>query len=87
MSYSNENMTDICEKNEEICWTVAEFAKQMKIGMNHAYQLVNSNGFPLVRLSERILRIPVADVKVWLSEQSKSGNILIQYMQSTKKTS
>ena len=37
--------------------TVKEFAKEYGIGTNKAYEMVNSKGFPLVKLGRKILVI------------------------------
>lgn len=35
--------------------TVKEFAKEYGIGSNKAYEMVNSKGFPVIRLGKKIL--------------------------------
>ena len=35
--------------------TVKEFAKEYGIGSNKAYDMVNSKGFPVIRLGKKIL--------------------------------
>lgn len=37
--------------------TVREFAKEYGIGTNKAYEMVNSKGFPVVKLGRKILVI------------------------------
>ena len=37
--------------------TVKEFAKEYGIGTNKAYEMVNSKGFPIVKLGRKILII------------------------------
>ena len=37
--------------------TVKEFATEYNIGTNKAYEMVNSKGFPIVRLGRKILVI------------------------------
>lgn len=37
--------------------TVKEFAKEYGIGTNKAYEMVNSKGFPVVKLGRKILVI------------------------------
>ena len=43
-------------KNKKLI-TVKEFAKEYGIGTNNAYEMVNSKGFPVVKLGRKILVI------------------------------
>lgn len=43
-------------KNKKLI-TVKEFAKEYGIGTNKAYEMVNSKGFPVVKLGRKILVI------------------------------
>lgn len=43
-------------KNKKLI-TVKEFATEYNIGTNKAYEMVNSKGFPVVRLGRKILVI------------------------------
>lgn len=43
--------------NNKKLMTVKEFAMEYGIGTNKAYEMVNSKGFPVVRLGKKILVI------------------------------
>jgi excisionase family DNA binding protein len=43
-------------KNKKLI-TVKEFAKEYGIGTNKAYEMVNSKGFPVVKLGRKLLVI------------------------------
>lgn len=58
------------ETTPKLCLTVKELAAELGIGMNNAYQLVNSAGFPVVRFGERKIRIPRAALEAWLLRQA-----------------
>lgn len=44
---------------------VRELAKYLGIGMNSAYQLVNSNGFPALKIGKRIV-VPIEKLEQWV---------------------
>lgn len=50
---------------EKTTWSVKELAKEMGISLPKAYELVNSDGFPTIRIGTRIL-IPVDAFREWL---------------------
>lgn len=54
---------------EKATFGVDELATTMGISRPKAYALVNSEGFPIIRVGRRI-RIPVAAFEHWLDEQS-----------------
>jgi excisionase family DNA binding protein len=54
------------EITEKMCLTVPEMAKELSIGINNAYKLVNSEGFPVIRFGERCIRIPKNALEDWL---------------------
>lgn len=53
------------ERKKEIFMTPQEFAKDYKIGINKAYQLVNYNGFPVIKNGNRYLIIR-SQVEQWI---------------------
>lgn len=55
----------------KLCLTVKEMAEKIGIGINAAYQLANSEGFPVIRFSKRKIRIPVEGLELWLLKQTK----------------
>ena len=61
MSYSIEKKT----------MTVKEFAVEYGVGVNNAYEMVNSVGFPMIRCGRKIIIIK-SKVDEWL--ESKIGN-------------
>lgn len=47
---------------------IRDMANYLHIGINKAYELVKSTGFPAVKLSERKYVIPVAKLDEWLND-------------------
>lgn len=45
---------------------VKELAKYLGIGLNSAYQLVNSKGFPALKIGKRIV-VPIEKLEQWVS--------------------
>lgn len=58
---------------DKLCLTVKEMSKVLGVGINDAYQLVKSKGFPVVRFGERKLRIPVAELEKWLQKKTEEN--------------
>ncbi len=58
---------------EKLTFSVDEMAAAVGISRPKAYELVNSEGFPVIRVGRRI-RIPVAALENWLLEQSQAQN-------------
>ena len=56
--------------NQKMCMTVREMAEELGIGLNTAYALVNSVGFPMIRFGDRKIRIPRASLEKWLDKQT-----------------
>ena len=57
------------EVENRLCYTVQEMAQVLGIGKNKAYELVNRQDFPSVRLDGRII-IPVEALNRWLNERA-----------------
>lgn len=58
---------------EKLTFSVDEMAAAIGISRPKAYELVNSEGFPVVRVGRRI-RIPISALENWLLEQSQAQN-------------
>lgn len=56
---------------EKLTFSVDEMAAAVGVSRPKAYELANSEGFPIVRVGRRI-RIPVAALENWLLEQAQS---------------
>jgi len=54
---------------EKYTMSVDEMASAIGISRPKAYELANSDGFPVIRIGRRI-RIPVAGLEQWIAEQS-----------------
>lgn len=54
---------------ERVTLTVAEMAQYIGIGLNKAYELVNSKRLPCLKIG-RTYRIPKAALDEWLIKQS-----------------
>ena len=61
-----DNMT----KKEQLVYTVFELADALKIGINKAYKLVRTPGFPVIKNGQNYL-VPKDSLKEWLKEQAK----------------
>lgn len=53
--------------------TVKEVANRLKISSRKAYELVHVEGFPSVRISERVIRVPEDSLQEWLQSKKQSG--------------
>ena len=58
---------------EQLTMTVKEMAKQLNISLPTAYQLVKTDGFPVIYIGTKIL-IPVEEFKTWLKSESSKTN-------------
>lgn len=55
--------------------SVHELAAEMGISLSLAYDLVKQPGFPSIRISERRIIIPRAELDEWLREQARTGSV------------
>lgn len=55
---------------EKIVVSVSELASMLQISKPTAYQLLNREGFPSVRISPRRIVIPVDALMTWLNENA-----------------
>lgn len=55
---------------EKMALSVAEMAEALGIARTSAYTLIKREGFPVVRLGQRIL-IPVDGLNAWLRKQTE----------------
>lgn len=53
---------------EKLTVTVYEMAKMLGISRPTAYELTRRDGFPAIRVSDRLIIIPVDRLKKWLDE-------------------
>lgn len=58
---------------EKVTISVQELSIQMGISLPKAYELIKTEGFPVIKIGRRIL-IPINDFHKWLS--SKSTNVI-----------
>jgi len=59
--------------HEKLTYTVREMAQALGIGMNAAYALVHSEGFPAIWTSARRVVIPKERLHAFLNEQASNG--------------
>lgn len=52
---------------------VKELANYLGIGLNSAYQLVNSKGFPALKIGKRIV-VPIEKLEQWVSVNTPTIN-------------
>lgn len=55
-------------EKQKLTYTVAEMAKVVGISRSIAYTLVEQEGFPAIRVSEKRIVIPVEALNKWLSD-------------------
>lgn len=55
------------KNNDKLTYTVLEMAKALNIGRNKAYELVRTEGFPVIYIGSTI-RIPIEALNRWLNE-------------------
>lgn len=54
---------------ERTTYTVKEIAKVLGISMPTAYNLVNSQGFPMIRIGRKII-VPVESLNEWMRKKT-----------------
>jgi len=52
--------------------TVKELARELSIGLNAAYNLVNTEGFPALRIGTKIV-VPVELLDDWIRENAREN--------------
>ena len=55
---------------DKMTLTVEEMAESLGISRSVAYQLVREKDFPVIRVSERRLIIPIKSLERWLEERA-----------------
>lgn len=74
------NMTSLEKLNahnpQKLLLTVKEMAEILGIGVTYAYRLVNTKGFPVLRLGPRQIRIPFEGLKRWIEKMTAGGDEL-----------
>ena len=55
------------KNKEKLTYTVTEMAQVLNIGKNKAYELVKTEGFPVVYIGSTI-RIPIEALNKWLND-------------------
>lgn len=55
---------------EKMTLTVEEMGERLGISRSVAYQLVREKDFPVIRISERRLIIPIKSLEKWLSDRA-----------------
>ena len=53
--------------NKKLTYTVPELAKALGIGKNKAYELIKTEGFPVIYIGASI-RIPIEALNKWLND-------------------
>lgn len=54
-------------------YTVQEAADAIGISATQMYQVIRIKGFPVVRVSDRVLRIPKEKFWKWIDERAEKG--------------
>ena len=68
------NMQHIIDNNEIIMYNVKDIKNIFKCGLKQAYELVNSNGFPRIKIGKKIL-VEKKALENWI-EKNKGRNII-----------
>lgn len=58
-------------RENKITVSVEEMADMLGISRSVAYQLIKEKDFPVIRVSERRLIIPVKSLEKWLEEKAE----------------
>lgn len=61
------------QKSLGLVLTPKELSKELRINYVDALKLINTDGFPMVQLSERKKVVPRQELIEWLSRKSKLG--------------
>jgi len=64
-------LTDEEFSNLPMLLTVMDVKNILRIGKNSAYELINQKSFPILRISERKIRIPKDEFVKWIKTNSK----------------
>jgi excisionase family DNA binding protein len=59
------------DKNDPLLISVPDVARQLGIAKGLAYQMVRDGRLPSVLLGKRAVRVPLARLQVWISEQTR----------------
>lgn len=59
---------------DKLTYNVPEVATVLGIGRNAAYELVQREDFPAVRLGERRVVVPKKQLEAWLEKQTEGGS-------------
>lgn len=54
-------------------YTVQEAADAIGISASQMYQVIRIKGFPVVRISDKVLRIPKEKFWKWIDERAEKG--------------
>lgn len=54
-------------------YTVQEAADALGISASQMYQVIRIKGFPVVRISDKVLRIPKEKFWKWIDERAEKG--------------
>ena len=63
---------------EQVLVKVPDAARMLGVGRSFAYQLVHDGTLPSVRLGERVLRVPVAEVHRYIERLQQAKEDVIQ---------
>lgn len=67
---TTQRTTDSIQADEQLAYSVSDLVRVLSISRPTAYQLVHQDGFPVVRVGNRIL-VPKQGLEDWLAEQSE----------------
>jgi predicted DNA-binding transcriptional regulator AlpA len=62
------------DETEIIMYNVEDIMRIFHMGRSKAYQLVNSDGFPRVRLNNKIL-VPKSSLEDWIQKHTKKQHL------------
>lgn len=60
---------------EKLVYSIPECADALGVGLTKVRELINSDGFPAIRIGRRVV-VPVDQLKVWMAKQPTVANSL-----------
>lgn len=58
---------------EKLVYSIPECADALGVGLTKVRELINSDGFPAIRIGRRVV-VPVDQLKIWMANQPTIGS-------------
>jgi len=66
--------------------SITQAAKELKVGKNRVYSLIDTNQIQIIKLNEKTVRIPLSELQNWVQRELKYGQRNISPNTTTKRT-